>query len=236
MKFFTYFLLLTSSIITITYYNDLDDQTIKPKRLIPPAPELADFHLGYRQILADSYWLRLLQDFAYCSENEVRFEDTISPEGRRMGPNRKYSCYKGWSYHMLDIILSLAPRFHYAAHMGPLSLSVVTDDIPGATEVFKIATKLFPNDWVIQYQAGYHFFLELEDYETAIQYFEKSLLLGAPRWLPLLISKLQTKAGQRLLAESTLRNYIQSVEDNETLKQRALKKLNSLQQENKKAQ
>ena len=65
---------------------------------------------------------------------------------------------------MLNLIFELDNRFHLAASLGPVTLSVVADDIEGATELFKKVLEQYPSDWVLNYQAGYHFMAELEDF------------------------------------------------------------------------
>ena len=228
-----YFIVSILALATIVSFNLLSDAIDVKSDPIPPAPELVHAHMGYRQALADAYWLRFLQSVEYCGYSEGNYEDTFSKtDGKRMGPNRTPQCKKGWGYSMIKVLIGLAPRFHYAIQMAPITLSVIADDIEGATELFQQSTNLFPNDWKIQYDAGYHFMVELEDYNSAARFFQRASILGAPRWLPLLIAKLHTKAGKTALAELTLKNYIETVEDDEGLKIRAVEKLKALKENN----
>lgn len=211
--------------VLINIYSEKIEVVSKP---IPPPPELANFHMGYAALMADAYWLRLLQDVDYCGASAIPFEDSLNPSGARRGPNRTPGCKKGWSFSMLNLILELDPRFHYAVQMGPMSLSVISDDIEGATIMFKKATELYPNDWILHYQAGYHFMSELEDYESAASYYDEASKLGAPRWLPLLVARLQTKAGKSWLARATLENFMKTVKDDPVLLKRTQNKLKAL--------
>ena len=232
MKYYIVISLVAASVIVgINLYSETMTSKAPP---IPPAPELVHAHMGYKQTLADAYWLRFLQSPEFCGFNESAYEDSFSEsnDGKRMGPNRTPSCRKGWGYSMIQVLMGLAPRFHFALQMAPITLSVVADDIEGASELFKATTRLFPNDWKIQYDAGYHFMVELEDYERAARLFQNASLLGAPRWVPLLVARLHTKAGQNQLAEITLRNFLKTVENDDGLKIRAEEKLRALKEQN----
>ena len=70
--------------------------------------------------------------------------------------------------------------------------------------------------------------IELEDFTQAISYFQRAQIIGAPRWLPLLIARLQTQTGKSFLAEKTLENYIENIQDDPELKERAQIKLDNL--------
>src|SRR5690606_26711251 len=152
----------------------------------------------------------------------------LNEDGVRRGRDRVPECRFGWGYHMLNLITEIAPRFHLAASIGPISLSVIADDIEGATALFEKALKLFPNDWLLHYQAGYHHLFELEDKGAALAHFERANLLGAPGWLPLLIARLHSELGRQAVAVSVLKSLVEKGHHDRRVIERAEGKLKSL--------
>lgn len=220
--------LILTGAIAISMSFLLDANKSERKLYAPPPLVLKYFTFGYNNTSADSYWIRLLQDFGVCEQK--RGGSPIDPEtGARRGKNRTPECSLGWGYHMLNLITDLAPRFYVAAVNGPLILSVVADDIDGATLLYEKAIRLFPNDWGAHYYAGSHFLNEVEDSQRAIDLFKRAYSLGAPSWLPLLIARLQTREGRRDIAKSILLEFIKNAENNEHLKERAREKLKEIE-------
>jgi tetratricopeptide (TPR) repeat protein len=192
----------------------------------PPIPLLKHFTFGYKDMIADLYWLRLIQNIEYCGQPKP--SNSLTPDGKRMGKNRTPECSKGWSYQMHDFITDLAPD-NYIPHLyGPMNLSVIVDDIDGATELFKKSLQRFPDDWMIAFAAGYHYMTELEDFPKAAEYFHQASQHGAPNWVLLLSAKLSSKAGRTEVAISVLKNFIENKNIDEESKKRAQKKLDDL--------
>lgn len=170
----------------------------------PPA-EVIHFTLGYQDVLADSFWLRFLQDSDTC-------EQSLAPVGAsRVGVGHTANCNQGWGYHMLDVIFEAAPRWKYPAAVGPMMLSVIIDDIEGATLAFKKSVRNYPNDWQILFRAGYHFLNETNEHELAAKYFDDAGKLGAPDWVHSLAARLYSENGRLAIARVVLIDALKRV-------------------------
>jgi hypothetical protein len=170
----------------------------------PPA-EVIHFTLGYQDVLADSFWLRFLQDSDTC-------EQSLAPVGAsRVGFGHVANCNQGWGYHILDVIFEAAPRWRHPAVVGPMLLSVVIDDIDGASLSFKKAVRNFPNDWTILFRAGYHFLNETNEHELAAKYFNESGKYGAPAWVHSLAAKIYSENGRLTIARVVLVDALKRV-------------------------
>lgn len=173
--------------------------------LYAPPAEIKRFAFGYNESLADMFWLRALQDIDYCEQN-------LAPAGSpRIGIGHLANCDKGWVYQILEVVLENAPRWLLPARIGPILLSVVVDDINGATILFKTAVKNFPNDWVVLYRAGYHFLYETEDKLFAAQLYERAAQNGAPKWVHSLAAKLFSETGRNYVARIVLQDALARV-------------------------
>ena len=223
-------LVLILSITVIVSLNlGLAEKPVHQKDLYFPSLSLKYLTLGYNDTMADLYWLRLIQDIENCGKKNEKDGSSANPGGRHMGRNRVPACSMGWGYHMLDLITDLTPRFHAPASMGPLTLSVVTDDIDGATLIFEKSMKNFPEDWVIFYQAGYHFQFELENEKRAADLYQIATRAPqSPLWLPLLVARLHTNMGEIEIAKHILLRYRKKVLDNPALLKRTDDKLSAL--------
>jgi hypothetical protein len=176
---------------------------------IKPIKEMQHFTFGYRETLADSAWLRLIQDIDYC-EKKI--------EGKNV-------CRSGWVYSMLDYISDLAPTFRMPLAVGPLVLAVVVDDTEGATKLYEKAVRLFPHHWPILYRAAYHAMAEEKNIPKAARLMELAAKEGAPPWVYNLATQLYSKAGQNELALRLYEEMKGSDLLSEELKERMRKRL-----------
>lgn len=201
--------------------------------LYAPPASIKYFTFGYREVFSDVLWLRFLQDFGIC-------EQKFMPEGgARTGPNRVADCKKGWGYYMLDAITDLAPKFKIPMLVGPMTLSVIADDIEGASALFEKAVVRFPKDWSIFYRAGYHFLYEEGNNLKAARYFKMAGELGAPAWTLSLSAKLYSEVGRAIVGKILLEDYLKRAKagarDNPKIKER-LAEMNAIIEKERKAQ
>lgn len=182
--------------------------SLKLKDLVPPPPNLEVMTLGFASQMADLLWIRAIQDFDYC-EQEIA----------------KHKCRgNSWLYQMLDTITRLDPPFRMPYALGPLALSVVINDMEGASALFDKAVQQFPNDGKILYRAGYHALLEEKNELKAAERFDQAASNGAPLWLKGLAGRLYNKSGrpedvQRLIDEMS------ASEENKWIAERIRKKI-----------
>jgi tetratricopeptide (TPR) repeat protein len=188
----------------------LNNEEARPRRqadFIFPSSDVRYFTFGFNEIFSDTYWLRLIQDFDVC------VNPTAPKDAPRTGLNRVHHCTMDWSYHMLDVVTTLTPR-NYAPYLaGSSMLSVVLDDIDGATAIYKRGLAVFPNDWQLNFQGASHLMVEVGDFDLAAFYFNRAVQNGAPGWVAALSAKLFDKVGRTELAIANLKAQLKRAPD-----------------------
>lgn len=150
-----------------------------------PPNGIEHYSLGFQDVIADTLWIRALQDFDFCEHKDT--------EGQ---------CHSGgWLYRNLEITTDLSPHFRIPYAAGALSLSVMVHDKIGAQKLFDRGVLNYPKDWPILYRAGYHYYYEINDSVRAAQLFTEAEKNGGPWWLYELSAKLYTEAGKKEFAE-----------------------------------
>lgn len=159
----------------------------KPKYVAPPK-ELIHFHFGFNHVIADSIWIRSLQDISYCDN-----------------PLTAQVCKgKSWLFHVFDVITDLDPKFQIVYRIGGLVLSVIISDIDGATILFDKGVNLYPKDWRLTYRAAYHAIYEENNKEKAARLLKLAAENGAPQWVFSLAGRMWVDSGKEELALSLL--------------------------------
>lgn len=159
---------------------------LKPHYISPP--NLNHFTFGHSEAMADSLWLRALQDFDYCSE-----------------PINARECQgESWLYRMLDQITNLSPKFRGPYANGALALTVIISDYEGATKIFDKGVRELPLDWTISYRAAYHALYEEKNKEKAAKLLIQAGNHGAPKWVFSLAGRLYAEGGEMELAKSLI--------------------------------
>ncbi|WP_413557813.1 tetratricopeptide repeat protein [Bdellovibrio sp. HCB209] len=161
--------------------------------------------------MADTMWIRLLQDLDYC-EQEIA-ANTCKNDS--------------WLYHMVDTTTNLSPKFRIAYAVGGLALTILISDIDGATKIFDKSVKAFPHDWPILYRAAYHYLYEVKDNRRAAELLIEAANNGAPPWTRVLAGRLYSDSGDVELAEKLLQEMKDSGQD-QLLIERLQKKIDSI--------
>jgi tetratricopeptide (TPR) repeat protein len=182
------------------------------RQLIPPPPHIERFAFGYQEVIADTLWIRALQDFDYC---DSKIAENVCRNN-------------SWLFQMLDSITNLSPNFRIPYAAGALALTVIITDIDGATKIFDKGVKAFPNDWPLLYRAAYHYLYEVNDKKRAAELLIAAGKNGAPSWVFSLAGRLYSDAGKVDLAKALLEQMIQEKQD-PTLVERVRKKIESIE-------
>ncbi|MFK8138653.1 MAG: hypothetical protein AB8E15_09860 [Bdellovibrionales bacterium] len=229
-------LILFSAIFYFVIFMNLsiskDSSFLKPK--IYPPSNLKHFTFGFDSVLADLFWLRVIQDIDYC-ENETGVKsvnsgtDIDSIVAKELSSSR---CNMGWVYQMVDLVTELSPRFRRAYRIGAEVLSVGVDDREGARRIFDKGVKQFPKYWMLHYSAAYHYLFEIQDKERAADLLVSASKNGGPYFLAIMASSLYQKDGQKAVALSLLRGLEKKYEDIPEFKEEIQKKIQTIKNEN----
>lgn len=188
----------------------------KPRDLLSPPPGLEHFTFGHKDVVADFFWVRAIQDFDYCDQ-----------------PVAKNVCVgKSWLFRMLDSITELSPKFRMPYATGAIALSVMVSDVEGAAKIFDKGAREFPDDWRILYRAAYHYLYEVKDKRKAADLFVKAGRTGAPPWVFSLAGGLYNDTNDREAAEAILAEMIKTEVD-ETIIKRLQDKLETIRETKK---
>jgi hypothetical protein len=208
-----YFFLVAFFAGVIAFSVNLIVETTKPSRfLISPLPAQEYFSAGFQANIADLLWLRAVQDMDYC-------EQLIA---------KNICVNNGWLFQMLDSITNLAADFRMPFAVGPLSLSVIVNDIRGASKIFDKAVLAFPADWKILSRAAYHALYEENDRKKAALLYLKASQNGAPEWMYALASTLFLQTGQSKMVKEILAEIKTNAELSDEIKTRIEEKLKNI--------
>lgn len=200
-------------------------QSRQLKRSLYPPKDLKHFTLGFNEVVADTLWVRFLQDVDLCQDGmsfternqtfeasrgeapgeQETFLDTVL--GEEMRPPK---CQKGWAYNMLDAVSELAPKFYLPYAFGGSVLSILAEDKEGAALIYEKGLQVFPEDWHLHYRLAYHYLYELRQLEPAAAHMRKAALFGAPSWVYALAGRLYSEAGQREFGIRVLKEALET--------------------------
>ncbi|UYL09537.1 tetratricopeptide repeat protein [Bdellovibrio sp. SKB1291214] len=189
-------------LMVVSTQSRLAPPVIPKSVYIAPPPMFEHFTFGFNEVMADSLWIRLLQDLDYCEQSIA--ENTCKNDS--------------WLYHMVDTVTNLSPDFRIAYAVGGLALTVLITDIDGATKIFDKSVKAFPKDWPILYRAAYHYLYEVKDNKRAAELLLMAADNGAPPWTRTLAGRLYTDSGNVDLAEKLLQDMKSSNQDPHLIK------------------
>lgn len=78
-----------------------------------------------------------------------------------------------WMYLRFNSISKLDPRFYENYLFGGTYLSIIKDDIAGASIIYKKGLLQYPNDYNLLKNAGFHFYFEANDLKEAYPIYKK---------------------------------------------------------------
>ncbi len=97
-----------------------------------------------------------------------------------------------WMYHRFLSIAELDPIFYENYLWGGMYLSIVKDDIFGAADIYERGLKLYPDDYNLNFNAGYNYVIEIGENEKGLKLLDKiKNHPRAPVFLPSLVEKVR---------------------------------------------
>lgn len=135
------------------------------------------FHLGFKRLQSSVIWISTI------IESDVE--------------HYKKRDLNSWMFLRFSTISVLEPRFYENYSFGGIYLSVVKDDLEGASVIYQKGLAQYPNDFKLLRDSSYHFFYEAKNFDKAYEisqkikhlYPEKKYLLG-------MITKLEAENGR----------------------------------------
>lgn len=201
-----------------TYYFGLQvaNQSVDRHPTLLPPENIEHFTFGYGDSIADSLWIRSIQDMEFCGATSVtaqvsQFDEPKSPvqTDPTGAPKSAAQCKKGWAFHMLNEITDLSPKFEIVYTMGATGLSILVDDREGAEIIFDKGVVAFPRVWQISYTAAYHALFETGNLEKGARLLKQAGDSGAPAWVYFLATHVYSQAGLAELGKAVVEEYIQ---------------------------
>ena len=111
------------------------------------------FSLGNRRLISDILWIQTLLE----SDNEhYSLRDKNS-----------------WMYHRFHSISELDPLFYENYLWGGQFLSIVKDDVEGASDIYERGLKHYPNDYKLNFNSGFNYYFEMGDFPKGLAALKK---------------------------------------------------------------
>lgn len=133
--------------------------------------------LGNKRFIADIFWILTLLE---SDLEKYKMKDAGD-----------------WMFIRFQTIANLDPQFYENYLYGGQYLSIVKDDLEGASVIYGRGLQYYPNDFALNLNAGFNYYFELGNYEAGL------LLLdrikdhpNAPVTLPSIVHKLKIETGQ----------------------------------------
>lgn len=149
--------------------------------------------LGYRQLVADLIWLKVVQQLG---------ERNQTADGYR------------WAAHAVDVLTDLDPKFAFAYQATGSVLSVWARLPKESIIVLSKGMRHNPEVWQLPFFLGYNYYFELHDPGEAAKYFRRAALLpGSPEYLPKLAARMSVEAGDPDAALEFLQRLFRQMQD-----------------------
>ncbi len=160
-----------------------------------PDPGLVErITLGFDAVVADYYWLVAVQ--------AIGGEQVIDAElGTHLGK-------------LIDVVTTLDPWVDHPYRFAAVWLTESEENVRDANRLLERGIAHHPDEWRNRFYLGFNLFYYLMEYERAAeQLHEASRLEGSPPYLPRLVARLRSETADIDVAETFLRELVQSAAD-----------------------
>lgn len=149
---------------------------------------IKNFNLGFRRLGSSFLWISTI------------IESDID--------HYKKKDLNSWMFLRFNSISELEPKFYENYSFGGMYLSIIKDDLPGASLLYNKGLRYYGDDFSLLRDAGFHFYFEAKDYkrayeitQTAKKYHPKKFALMG------MTTRLEAENGKLEDALSTLNTY-----------------------------
>ena len=153
--------LLVSAIFLLVVAFSINQNLNKPLLVLSKQNEtwnlndeiILKFNLGFKRLTSSLMWVSTIleSDIEHYNKKDLN----------------------SWMFLRFNTISKLEPRFYENYAFGGLYLSIIKDDISGASIIYNKGLGIFPNDYALLRDAAFHFHFEANDYERSYQIYSK---------------------------------------------------------------
>ena len=188
------------------------EATLQEVLYIPSANTLKHLSLGYRGLLANIYWTRVVQYFGGKHHRRSKQFQLLNP--------------------LLQITTTLDPKLIVAYEFGSIFLAQQPPEGAGdpqaAAELVRKGIEQNPDNWRLYYSLGFIYWQELHDAKAASEAFLKgSQIPGAQVWMKVMAAALAQHADEHETARMLWTNIYQNSDD-KLIRANAVKRLAAL--------
>lgn len=156
-KQFTNKIYLVSIVVSLSLSFWASSKSIKPPFFISKQQESLNinfsfwkyFHLGQKRLISSWLWVATIleSDIEHYKEKDLN----------------------SWMFLRFKTISLLEPLFLETYNFGGTYLSIIKDDLSGASYIYKKGLQLYPDNYSLLKNAAFHFHFEVEDYKESFK-------------------------------------------------------------------
>ncbi len=174
---------------------------------LPDSRHLKPALLGFHAVAADLLWIQIVQYVGAHVETDMKFPQLAKA---------------------LELATSLDPRFIEPYRLGGLFLLYFARQPQAAVSLLERGAAANPDHWELPHDLGRYYYLEVQDYDRALQWWERAAKLpDRPDYLPRFVARLYGRTGR---AETVLELWseLYRTAQNDSVRSLALQEMNRL--------
>lgn len=173
-----YLLILALSFFGVSLY--IHKNNPKPQIQIPKQESAKNIHQDFLRFIAIGN-KRLISNLLWIQTLLESDQDKYQPRD-----------FSNWMYLRFKNISELEPKFYENYLWGGMYLSIIKDDIEGAADIYERGLKYYPNDYRLNFNAGFNYYFEMGDFKSGLSKLEKIENLNeTPSAIKFIINKLR---------------------------------------------
>lgn len=144
---------------------------------LPEAAQLKPMLLGFHGAAADLLWIQIVQYVGTHWQTDKTFSQLSKA---------------------LELVTSLDPYFLEPYLLGGIYLLYLSRQPEAAISLLEKGAAANPGRWELPHDLGRYYYLEVQDYDRALQWWERAAKLpDRPDYLPRFVARLYAKTGHR---------------------------------------
>lgn len=148
------------------------------------------FNLGQKRLMSSLLWV-----------------STIIESDVDKYPSRDLN---SWMFLRFKTIAELEPKFYQTYAFGGPYLSIIKDDLTGASYIYDKGLEIFPESKHLLFNAGFHYEYEIKDSTKSLPILRRLSLLDKSSLLTTTLAKIEAKGGDLNSALLLLNKYQES--------------------------